>query len=288
MKLAPFRLHRPETTAEARGLAAEYGFDAAYLAGGTELVLLMKLGLAAPRHVIDLKTVKGLDLIEIADDHIDIGAAVTHRQLERHPSLRQVLPEFARVESIIANRRVRSSGTLVGNLCFADPHSDPATLLTAMDASILISGPQGERRCSIGDFVIGPYMTDLEEGELVTSVRVGATPAGSSVAHERFKLKERPAVTVSVYVEMSDTGVDAARVVAGSVEPRPRRLATVESMVVASGPGSLPEVARAASSEAACEDDQDGSGEYKRHLIGVLTTRALTRAMREAGNGGRA
>ncbi|KAA3640398.1 MAG: xanthine dehydrogenase family protein subunit M [Armatimonadetes bacterium] len=283
MKVAPFRLHRPESVPEAWRLASEFGLDAAYLAGGTELVLLMKLGLAAPAHVIDLKSVESLHAVTVGDGHVDIGACVTHAEIASHDLIRELLPEFARVESIIANRRVRGTGSLVGNLCFADPHSDPATLLSALDATILIGGANGERRLPLVDFAVGPYMTDLAEGELVTSVRVPVPLPGSAIAHERFKLKERPAVTLAAFVTLDGDLVTQARVVAGSVGPRPHRLVSVESAIVESGSQAMSIVKEAAASEVDPTGDDDGSPDYKRHLVGVLSQRALSRILPRTG-----
>lgn len=282
MKLPPFQLHRPRSVSEACELAQTHGFEASFLGGGTELILLMKLGLSAPSHLIDLKGVEGLGAVDEAEGEIRIGALVTHSQLEQHPTVRTRLPELSRISSILANRRVRGAGTLVGNLCFADPHSDPATLLTALDASLIIAGPGGSLRdCRLSEFWIGPYTTILGEGELVDSVRVSTVSVATRVTHERFKLKERPAVTVSACLEVDGTRVTSARVVAGSVEPLPRRLRSVERLLMDGGRDALAEVAGAASAETDPGADQDGSPDYKRHLVGVLTTRAIARALQD-------
>lgn len=281
MKLPPFRLHRPTSVAEAGELAMTHGSDALFLGGGTELVLLMKLGLATPAHIIDLKAVPGLDAVDSIDGHLQVGALVTHRQIEQHATVRDRLPEFARVSSIIANRRVRGSGTLAGNLCFADPHSDPATLLTALEAAVVIARPEGgSRYCPLTEFWVGPYATSLAVGEFVTAVRV---PMSSRVrvAHERFKLKERPAVTVSVVLGFDRDRIVSARVAAGSVEPVPRRLPAVEYLLLENRVDTTHDLAETAAGEVDPIEDQDGSPEYKRHLVGVLTARAVERVLHE-------
>ncbi len=282
MKLPPFQLHRPRTIAEASELAQAHGFEASFLGGGTELILLMKLGLSAPSHLIDLKGVEGFGAVDEADGCVRIGALATHSQLEQSRTVRTKLPELARISSILANRRVRTTGTLVGNLCFADPHSDPATLLTALDARLIIAGPGGStRECPLSEFWVGPYTTNLGEGELVTSVRVPTVSGATRVTHERFKLKERPAVTVSVCLTIEGSRVTSARVVAGSVEPLPRRLRSVERLLTDGGRSAFGELAGAASAESDPGADQDGSPDYKRHLVGVLTTRAVARAFKD-------
>lgn len=262
-------------------MARALGGDVLFLGGGTELVLLMKLGLAAPAHIIDLKSVPGLDAIDTVDGQLEVGALVTHSQVEQHPSVRNYFPELARVSSIIANRRVRGSGTLAGNLCFADPHSDPATLLTAMGASLVIAGPGDEtRNCSLAEFWTGPYSTTLSEGEFVTAVHI-PIPALNRVAHERFKLKERPAVTLSVVLEFDGDRISSARAVVGSAVSVPQRLSAMEDLLLSDGAGDPRSVAAAAAAEVDPLEDQDGSSEYKRHLVGVLASRAVMRVLDE-------
>src|SRR5437016_3618738 len=133
MTLPRFQLHRPESVEEASDLLRQYGDDAALYCGGSELVLLMKLGFADYGHLIDLKGIDGLRVLHEHDGALHVGAATTHRQLERSPIVREGWPALARMERNVANVRVRTVGSLGGNLCFADPHSDPATFLLAAD-----------------------------------------------------------------------------------------------------------------------------------------------------------
>ena len=125
-------------------MLAELGEDAAVYAGGTELLLLMKLGLLRPKHLVDVKRIAGFT--EIADgDRLTIGAAVTHRAIEQSALVRARCPLVGAVARHVANVRVRNVGTLGGNLSFADPHSDPATLLLTLDASVELRSPRGRR-----------------------------------------------------------------------------------------------------------------------------------------------
>src|SRR5262245_32013126 len=121
------------------------GGDAAYLAGGTELLQVMKMGLLQVDRLVDLKGIAALRGIAAEGDAIVIGALTTHREIERSPIVRDRLPELAALEHRVANARVRTSGTLGGNLAFAEPHSDPATLLLAVGATIVLVGPKGTR-----------------------------------------------------------------------------------------------------------------------------------------------
>ncbi len=180
MTMPPFALHRPRSVPEAEELLARYGDDAALYCGGTELLLVMKLGLASYPNLVDLKGIPELHVLEERDGELRVGAAVTHRQLESSPLVRRLVPPLAEMERRVANVRVRSVGTLGGNLCFSDPHSDPATFLLASGAELVCRRGSAERTISIGEFVRGPYETALEPEELLTEIRIPALPAGTA------------------------------------------------------------------------------------------------------------
>src|SRR5438094_914107 len=175
--LRPFALHRPGTAEEACALLATLGEDAAPYAGGTELLLLMKLGLLRPPHLVDVKRIAGFG--DIADGtRLTIGATVTHRTLERSPLVRARCPLVASVARHVANVRVRNVGTVGGNLAFADPHSDLATLFLTLDATVELVSPRGRRELSLAEFVRGPWETARRPDELLASVRLA--PAAPS------------------------------------------------------------------------------------------------------------
>ena len=229
--LAPFELHRAHSVAEASALLAEHGDDAVVYAGGTELLLLMKLGFAAYGHLVDVKPIAELGGIAVADGSLRIGGAVTHRAIERSPMVAAGWPSLARMESRLANIRVRSVGTLGGNLSFADPHSDPATFLLAADARVVLGAGEERRAIPIGAFVRGPYETALGPGELLVAVEVPPVPAGSAMEHLRFAFHERPAATVSCFVRVSNGRLEEARIAVGSVGIVPVRVPEGEGML---------------------------------------------------------
>src|SRR5437867_1869670 len=148
--LRPFALHRPGTAEEACALLATLGEDAAPYAGGTELLLLMKLGLLRPRHLVDVKRIRPFDGITDGT-HLAIGATVTHRTVERSALVRARCPLVASVARHVANVRVRNVGTVGGNLAFADPHSDLATLFLALDATVELVSPRGRRELPLAE-----------------------------------------------------------------------------------------------------------------------------------------
>ncbi len=281
MKLPPFAVHRPRSVQDASRLLVDLGDDAAAYCGGTELLLAMKLGLANYAHLVDLKGVVGLRAIARHGDSLRIGAAATHDALETSPELRAWCPEMAAMLSQVANLRVRSAGTLGGNLCFADPHSDPATFLIAAGASMLCQKGDGSRSIPAGEFLTGPYETALEQGEILVAVDLPARPAGTGIAHVRMKLHERPAVTVAAMVRLSQGAVSQARLVVGSVSSVP-----VSAEVAGSLMGATAEDFDARADDCAGQTalvcnplpDGDCSPEYLRHLVRVHSRRALTAA----------
>lgn len=286
MKLAPFELHRPASLAEAAELLERLGDEAAVYCGGTELLLVAKLGLTDFTSLVDVKGIPELQGVS-ANGELRIGAAVTHRELERSEAVRAGWPALAAMERHVGNVRVRNTGTIGGNLCFADPHSDPATFLLAADAGVALRRGAGpERRLGIEEFVLGPYDTALEPSELLVSVHVPRLPAGSRLVHRKISFRERPAITVAVRLDMSDGGVADARIAVGSVGARPLRAASAEDMLRGSELGSLGDAGLRAAGDAAADaiepmEDLNGSAEYKRQLVRVVTARALREAAGE-------
>jgi aerobic carbon-monoxide dehydrogenase medium subunit len=289
--LAPFELHRAGSVAEATSLLEEHGDDAVAYCGGTELLLLMKLGFATYGHLVDIKPIAELAGIEVREDVLRIGAAVTHRTIERSPLVAAGWPELAAMERDVANVRVRSTGTLGGNLAFADPHSDPAAFLLAGDAQLVLGRGDERRRLPFSDFVLGPYTTALEPGELLVAIEVPRLPADAGMAHLRFAFHERPAVTVSCLAQVVNGRIAQVRIAVGSVGLKPVRIPDGEAMLVDQDAARLDPVALAAAGQAAAEAsdpvaDSNGSEDYKRHLVGVLVGRAVRAAIVDASGRG--
>ncbi len=285
MTLPPFDLHRPQSLEEATELADRYGEDAAYYCGGTELLLLLKLGFAAFGHLVDLKAIEELSGIRAENGQLVVGAAVTHRELERSVLVRERLPALAAMERSVANLRVREVGTLGGNLCFSDPHSDPATFLLALDAELECRrGEEAPRTVPIHEFVLGPYQTALRGGEVLTAVRIPTPATGSVVEHAKFSVHERPTATVACLARVEDCVLAEARVAIGSVGARPVRATAAEQMLTGASAGELDadllgEAVEKAAESAAPVDDSGGSAEYKAQLVRVLVERAMRKAV---------
>ena len=285
MTLPPFDLHRPRSLEEATELTERYGEDAAFYCGGTELLLLLKLGFASFGHLVDLKQIEELEGVRAEEGELVIGAAVTHRELERSDLVRTRLPALAKMEGRVANLRVREVGTLGGNLCFSDPHSDPATFLLVLDAEVEHRrGGEAARRTPISDFVVGPYQTSLGEGEVLTSVRIPELPRGAAIVHAKFAFHERPTATVACLARVVEGEVAEARVAVGSVGARPVRAPAAEQLLTGVSAGELDSRLLVEAGERAAEaavpvDDATGSAEYKAQLVRVLVERTFREAV---------
>jgi aerobic carbon-monoxide dehydrogenase medium subunit len=283
--LRSFDLHRPSTVGEAAALLAERP-DAVLYAGGTELLLLMKAGLVGPSDVIDVKRIADLDGLTDADGGLRIGATVTHRTLERSPGVRARWPLVADVAARVANVRVRNVGTVGGNLAFADPHSDLATLFLVFDATVRLESATGRRELTLGDFVRGPYETARRPDEVLVGVRVGAWPPGTVGVYVKFGLHERPTLGLALALTVDGGRVSAARLAVGCVSPRPHRVEAAERALVGHAVGALGGVADEIGALAADAvdpvSDRHGSGDYKRELTRVFARRALIAAVARA------
>lgn len=282
--LPPFELLRPATVAEAAGLLEKHGDEAAAMCGGTELLLLLKLGLARPAYVVDLKRLPELTRLEREDDALVVGAATTHRTLERSALVRESFPQLAAMEGTVANVRVRAAGTIGGNVSFADPHSDVLTFLAVTDADVLLEGTRGSRVVPLAGFVRGPYQTELAAGEVVTGFRIPLPPPGTRFAHRKLAFHERPAVTVTCALAVEDGVVRGARLGIGSVGPRVVRSEAAAGLVGMRvddvDAGHLEAVGEAAARDSGAVADANGSEDYKLALVATLVRRAAADALR--------
>lgn len=282
MTLPPFDLHRARTVGEAHELLERYGEDAAVVCGGTELLLLLKLGFAAHGHLVDVKGIDELGGIRTENGTLVIGATATHREIERSPLVLEHLPALAEMERDVANIRVRNVGTLGGNLCFSDPHSDPATFLLVLDAEVDCDAG----RMSLSDFLVGPYQTALGHGQLLRSVRIALPDRRTRIAHRKLSFHERPAATVTAAVTVDEGTVIDARVAVGSVGARAVRVTAAGEALAgkpAADTAALAEAAVLAAEASGSVEDANGSVEYKEQLVRVLVERCVTAALGDVG-----
>ena len=284
MPLRRFQIHQPKTIGEAAEMLAHYGESGRLYAGGTELLLAMKHDLLRYEHLVDVKTVPGLDKIELKDSFLRIGGTATHRAIENSSLVKERLPVMAEMARHVANVRVRTTGTLGGNLCFAEPHSDPATLLVALEARARVEGRGGERTLGIDGLIAGAYEPALAEDEILGAVEIPLPSKFQRAAYLKFQTHERPTLGLGLVLHLDDSGrsITKARAVVGSVSPKPCRSEKVDALLV--GPRAtvekqLGDAALALAAAVDPVDDLEGSAEYKRHLIGVFLRRAYAQAL---------
>jgi carbon-monoxide dehydrogenase medium subunit len=279
-----FEIDQPTSAIEASRMLAEFGDEASVYAGGTELLLAMRHGALRYGRLVDVKVLPGFDAITWDGGAVQIGAGATHRAIEKSALIREKLPVIAEMESHVANIRVRAAGTIGGNLCFAEPHSDPATLLMALEATALTSGPEGQRQLSIHELISGAYSNSLKPGEILTAIRVPCPQPALLSAYVKFQVHERPTLGLAVAIETPDAGKTIAgiRVAIGCLCPFPRRSPTAEQLLLGTRPDAEKAIGAAANvlaDEAELLDDQDGAADYKRHLLRVFLERAMKKAL---------
>jgi aerobic carbon-monoxide dehydrogenase medium subunit len=282
--LRRFDVHRTTSVKEAVQLRQIFGEDAAVYAGGTEILLAMKLGVARWPHLIDVKPIASLRTITGTADTLRIGATVTHWDLERDPLVAKALPALARLEANVANVRVRAAGTLAGNLAFAEPHADPPALLMALGARVLLEGPSGSRSIAIHELITGMYQTTIAADEIVVAIEVPVPAADVRVAYVKYQILERPSVGVAAVATLRDGRfVGAPTMVVGAVDEMARAVSTAQFSGADAGAADTREaLAEAARSAVEPIADLAGGVEYKRHLVGVFAQRAFASLIAQA------
>lgn len=258
--LPPFEHRRPSSLAEATSLV---GLDDVPYAGGTELLLAMRAGLYRPSSLVDLKRLPELAIIERDGDSLVIGGAVTHQGAIDSPIVRDAVPIIPVVLRTVGNPRVRASGTLGGNLCFAEPKSDVGTLLIALESSVRLRSVEADRSIPLSDFFEGAYATVRRDDEILESISTPIRP-DTRVVYEKFATMERP--TAAVAMSIAPSG--GVRIVVGAAGPTPHlvevdALSEVDAEAVADAIEVLPDVA--------------GSDRYKRHIVSLLVDRLVAR-----------
>jgi carbon-monoxide dehydrogenase medium subunit len=294
--MKPFDYHSPASIEEALGLLEKYGEDAKLYAGGTSLLFLMKEGLFSPEQVVNIKSIQGLDAIETetvnGEERVRLGALAKHRALELSDLLKEKIPVIPHVESDLANVRVRNVGTLGGSLAFAEPQSDPPTLLMALGAEVGVVSPNGKRTLGLDSFYLGYYETVLSPSEMITHASVPVPSRGMGCSYQKFCQRtatDKPTVCAAVCLKLEGGAVDDVRIVLGAVGPTPIRAKETESLIQGFQPNGKPfsaelleEAAQTASGEIDPQSDIYGSDWYKRDVAMVLVKRGLVEALERA------
>ena len=288
-----FEYHSPVSLEETFDLLDRYGDDARVMAGGTALVLQMKHRFSQPGHVISLRRVPGLDSITPEPDcglgTVRVGALCTQRRMETDPIIAETLPLVAETFSRVATLRIRNMGTIGGGLVHGDPNQDPPPALIALGASVTLTSAGGERILPVADLFIDYYDTDVQPGEVLTSVSIPPAPPGSGSCCMKFLPRtadDYATVSVAALVEPSEDNICRdVRIVLGSVGVTPVRAVDAESVLRGR---ELTGANIRACAEAVREavdplEDFRGSPEYKTDMAEVFTRRAIEQALANAG-----
>jgi len=284
---APFEYERATSVEGAIASLGRLGPEARIIAGGHSLLPMMKLRMATPKHLVDINDLHDLSYIREQDGQIRIGALTRHRELLESGLLARHYPLFADAEKVIADPVVRNRGTIGGSLCQADAAEDLSAVCSAAKAEVVIRGPEGERVVPMADFHVGPFMTAVADGELLTEVRL-ALRDGAGSAHEKVERRAGDwaiaAASAAVWIDggaIADAGVALSAVGVMTIH-----LSRGEEALRGQAPSDelFDEVAAMASEDCMPAADGRGPVDYKRHLAGVLTGRALRRATARALN----
>ena len=279
--------HRAGSVAEAVKLLAD-NEGAKVLAGGHSLIPMMKLRLAAPAVLVDIGHIGALKGIE-AGDGLTIGALTTFAEIAGSDLVKQHAPLLAEAAAQVGDPTVRNRATIGGNVSHGDPQSDSPTVLTALGATLNVTGPGGDRSIAVADFPTGLLENALSEDEVLTSVTVPSLPAGSGSAYCKFP---HPASRYSVVGAAAIVTVEGGRCVSacvavGGVETTPTRASSVEAALVGSdlGDGALDAAAAALAGDFTGDPMSDifASAEYRQAMAAVYARRALAAAVSRAG-----
>jgi carbon-monoxide dehydrogenase medium subunit len=282
--ILPFTLHKPDSVESASSLLERYGEDAKILAGGSELILLMKLGFANSKHIVDVKAISDLDAVDFdpVTQVLKVGALVAHRTLETSATVREHFPLIAEMERHLANIRIRNVGTLAGNICFAEPHADPGALLLAYGAKVKAKNTKRERTIAAADFFVDYYKTALEPDEILTEIEIPKPEKNSTGAYLRFCPAERPMATAAAIIDWKDGAAQDVRLAMGCVGPTPIAAGEVADALKKKSAEEISATALEIGARAArmCDplEDMWGSVEYKRQIVKTLVARALAHA----------
>jgi aerobic carbon-monoxide dehydrogenase medium subunit len=284
----PFEYARATNVDDAIAMLQRLGPEARIIAGGHSLLPMMKLRLANPEHLIDINDLTELAYIREEGSEIRIGALTRHVDLLRSEVLARHFPVFRDAEEVIADPVVRNRGTIGGSLCQADAAEDLSAVCSAVKASVVIRGADGERVVKMSDFHVGPFMTAVGDGEMLTEVRLPLRGGGvvSGSAHEKVERRAGDfaiaAASAAVWLD-GDTIADAG-IALGAVGPTTVEVARAEELLRGQVPSDdlFEQAGRMAAEDCAPVSDGRGPADYKRHLAGVLTKRALRRAAARA------
>jgi CO/xanthine dehydrogenase FAD-binding subunit len=288
MKPARFDYLDPTTLPEALALLQQHGDDGKVLAGGQSLLPLLYMRLAAPRSLIDVNRVAGLDAVRVEGDTLCIGALARQRAVERAAPVQAGWPLVAEATRLVGHVPIRNRGTFGGSVAHADPSAELPAVVAALDGTLRVASAQGERTLAADDFFLGYLTTAVEPTELLVEVRLPAPPPQSGWAFLEVSRRQGDFALVGaaclLSLEPDGRHVATARLAFTCVGGTPLRARDAEAALVGVAADSHAFAHAATLAQAAADPDSDlhASADYRRHLVGVLARRALVLAHERA------
>jgi CO/xanthine dehydrogenase FAD-binding subunit len=291
--LKPLQFHAPATLAAALSLLSANGKDVGILSGGTDLIIQHRAGRRQFGHMLDIKKIPELNVLAYDDKTgLRLGAAVCCDAFTEFGPAAAHYPGLVEGAELIGSTQIQNRATVGGNVCNGSPAADTICSLMVLDAECILAGPKGQRTVPARDFMTGPGQTALKPGELLLELHVPPRPARSSDAYLRFIPRNEMDIAVAgaaAALTLAGDGrtVAAAAIAIGAVGPTPIAVPEAAQALLgkALGPATLAAAARAAEAAAQPISDVRGPAEYRRHLAGVLTRRAIELAAQRIAQG---
>jgi carbon-monoxide dehydrogenase medium subunit len=283
VKPAPFEYSRPSTLDEALRVLAALGADGKVLAGGQSLLPILSMRLASPHHLVDINRIAELDYIRVDGPVVRVGALARHAAVERDPGARVAQPLLSQALRLVAHATIRNRGTTVGSIVHADPSGEMTAVISLLGGSVRLASVRGVREVTAGDFFLGPLESAIKPGELAIEAAFPVLAPGGGTAFVEVARRhgDYAVCGVGALVQLGDDGeLIAASAAYLSVSPTPIVLDLMPAISAGgAAAGRFAAAADFARAELDPEPDIHASADYRRHLAGVLTTRALNAAV---------
>lgn len=284
---ASFEYSAPDTLDEALNLLSEIGDEAKILAGGHSLIPMMKLRFAEPKHLIDINNIPGLSYVKVEDNYLKIGAMTREVELEESADAADKFPIFLDASKLIADPQVRNFGTIGGNLAHGDAANDHPAVMIALNAEVEITSKEGKRLVPIDEFFHGFFTTEVQEGEILTEIKVPIPEGNTGSAYHKIERKVGDYATagVAVRITLDNNGTcTSAGIGLTNVNPTPLRASRSEEALVGSkvDDSAIESAALYASEDCSPSADLRGDEDFKRRMVRILTKRMIHKALDRA------
>ena len=270
-----------ESVDQAIDLLGQQGEDSKLIAGGHSLIPLMRLRLAAPAVLIDLDRLEDLRYVRDEGDHLAIGALTRHRDVHNNELVQEHCGILSYTAGLLGDPSVQHRGTIGGTLAHGDPAGDMPSVVSALEATLVVKSPDGERTIPALEFFKDYLFTDLGEQEVVTEVRVPKLSSETGWSYKKFARRSQDwaIVGVAAVVERSNGNIGSARIGLTSMGSTPLRATAVEEALSGASPDNVAEAAESADEGTSPASDDAGSADFRRHLARVWTRRAVEEAL---------